>query len=547
MQSSRRSLGPAVLAAAALATVPLLAAPRPAAAATTFIVTTATDPGTGTACPATVSAPCSLRAAITAANASTGAVLITFGVPGPFDVHVGTLMVNGGETLTIKGAADGSTAIDGGNAVRVLAVAQVTSMSCPTTTTALTLDHITVQNGHETTTTPGMDDGFGGGVDVNCGDKLAVVDSTFSNNSAQRGGGAINDNTASAVSVLRSTFTGNSSGSSATDGGGAIEVSTAAALTVVDSTFIANTTAFDGGAIFGVSGAAVTLVNDTITGNTAPSGMAGGIATAINGSTTATNTIVSGNAATNCGGTVTDSGHNAERGTSCGFSSHAINTDPLLGTLQANGGPTRTMALQPGSPAIDAGDDTACAAATTASPAGAGGLDQRGATRPQGAHCDVGAYEVVATTTALAAPSTATPGSSITLTATVTPGQALPGQPAGTVTFLDGTTVLGTGALGGGTPDTVAFTTTAPAAGAHTLTARYAATALFLGSTSAPVALTVTAPPTPTPNPTPAGGVAPIGTPNAGATPPAGGATALLGGGVVVGAVALVGRRRRRM
>ena len=46
------------------------------------------------------------------------------------------------------------------------------------------------------------------------------------------------------------------------------------------------------------------------------------------------------------------------------------------------------MALLPGSPAIDAGDDTLCADAATVN-----GLDQRGVVRPQGSHCDIGAFE----------------------------------------------------------------------------------------------------------------------------------------------------------
>ena len=65
-----------------------------------------------------------------------------------------------------------------------------------------------------------------------------------------------------------------------------------------------------------------------------------------------------------------------------------LDIDPLLGTLQVNGGFTRTMALGSASPAIDAGDNAAC-------PAG----DQRGIRRPMdGNHdgikvCDIGAYE----------------------------------------------------------------------------------------------------------------------------------------------------------
>ena len=59
----------------------------------------------------------------------------------------------------------------------------------------------------------------------------------------------------------------------------------------------------------------------------------------------------------------------------------------MLGPMQNNGGPTETMALGPGSAAIDAADDAICAAAPVNS------LDQRGVARPQGLHCDIGAVE----------------------------------------------------------------------------------------------------------------------------------------------------------
>jgi len=57
-------------------------------------------------------------------------------------------------------------------------------------------------------------------------------------------------------------------------------------------------------------------------------------------------------------------------------------TDPKLGPLANNGGPTLTMALLPGSPAIDAGN-TSVASAT----------DQRGFPRPAGLAADIGAFE----------------------------------------------------------------------------------------------------------------------------------------------------------
>jgi hypothetical protein len=59
------------------------------------------------------------------------------------------------------------------------------------------------------------------------------------------------------------------------------------------------------------------------------------------------------------------------------------NTNPRLGPLTDNGGPTLTHALLPGSPAINAGD---CSGGTIS-------RDQRGVTRPLGSACDIGAYE----------------------------------------------------------------------------------------------------------------------------------------------------------
>jgi hypothetical protein len=56
---------------------------------------------------------------------------------------------------------------------------------------------------------------------------------------------------------------------------------------------------------------------------------------------------------------------------------------PKLGPLQANGGPTQTMAIAAASPAFDAIPPAACAVA----------FDQRGTPRPQGAKCDIGAFE----------------------------------------------------------------------------------------------------------------------------------------------------------
>jgi hypothetical protein len=99
-----------------------------------------------------------------------------------------------------------------------------------------------------------------------------------------------------------------------------------------------------------------------------------------------------GGTSANCSGTsITDQGNNlAFPGTTCGFSlASDRRADPKLGPLATNGGRTQTMALLPGSPAIDAGDDATCNAAPVS------GVDQRGVNRftSAGAHCDMGAFE----------------------------------------------------------------------------------------------------------------------------------------------------------
>ena len=105
------------------------------------------------------------------------------------------------------------------------------------------------------------------------------------------------------------------------------------------------------------------------------------------------NTIVAENSATisagteDCWGSYTSEGHNLT-GTGTGCPADGIGdlttSDPWLGPLANNGGDTETHELLFGSPAIDAGDNDNCLAA-----------DQRGVSRPQGAACDIGAFEFV--------------------------------------------------------------------------------------------------------------------------------------------------------
>ena len=128
-----------------------------------------------------------------------------------------------------------------------------------------------------------------------------------------------------------------------------------------------------------------------------------------------------------------------------------LHVNPLLGTLQANGGPTQTMALMPGSPALDAGD-----------PAQLGVPDQRGVVRTGGVN--IGAYQASASAFLLTAPAKVTAGVPFDLTVTaVDPfGQLALGY-RGTVTFS--TTDPDPGVV---LP--ADYTFTADDAGVHTLT-----------------------------------------------------------------------------
>ena len=92
---------------------------------------------------------------------------------------------------------------------------------------------------------------------------------------------------------------------------------------------------------------------------------------------------------------MTSNGYNLSSDSTCSFSGPGDmnNTDPMLGALGNNGGPTQTIPLLAGSPAIDAGNPSGCIDSN-------GHLlttDQRGYPRPDKEDktgCDMGAYEV---------------------------------------------------------------------------------------------------------------------------------------------------------
>jgi hypothetical protein len=218
---------------------------------------------------------------------------------------------------------------------------------------------------------------------------MTISDTTVSGNTPS---GIGNDGT---LMVTGSTVTDNT----ASNGGGIIDF-LFGVLTITNTTIAGNTASSSGGGVYagGVT-TTVTLDYDTISGNAA-SVSGGGIF--ISGTTPALlqSTILAGQTAGgNCSGLVSDGGYNLEDGTSCGFSaanSSLSNTDPLLDPsgLQSNGGATKTIALEAGSSAIDAIPTGTNGCGTTIT------TDQRGITRPQGSHCDIGAYEAAQATPA---------------------------------------------------------------------------------------------------------------------------------------------------
>jgi hypothetical protein len=241
-------------------------------------------------------------------------------------------------------------------------------------------------------------DADGGGISNRSGGTVTITNSTFTSNSAggRDGGGIANRGT---LSVTNSTFAWNS----ADYGGGGI--ANRGTLSVTNSTFANNrATTGGGGGISTIDGGTLMISNSTLSGNRANYG--GGIANAPypgggidnNGTIAATNNIFSGNSADdsmndgNCYGRVTDAGHNIADDGSCGFSGTSLaNTNPLLDSagLANNGGSTQTIAIEPNSPAVNAGDESVCAAPPV------NNLDQRGFVRPgTGAtRCSIGAYE----------------------------------------------------------------------------------------------------------------------------------------------------------
>jgi CSLREA domain-containing protein len=244
----------------------------------------------------------------------------------------------------------------------------------------------------------------GGGID-NFGGTLILQRVTVFNNQAPRGGGIFNG---SSLTIANSLFESNTARNF---GGGAIY--NANSIVIQTSLFLDNTANLNGGGLDNSANAV--LQNVTFSGNfagvdpdtgdglggaifndgnletsflTIVNNTGGGIA---NGGEARLNSVLlANNTQANCFGNMISEGYNLEKTNTCGFTqvTDQPNTIPLLESLADNGGRTFTVALQVGSPAVDAGDPASCPA-----------TDQRGSLRPADgdgdgeARCDVGAFE----------------------------------------------------------------------------------------------------------------------------------------------------------
>ncbi|MPZ22276.1 MAG: CSLREA domain-containing protein, partial [Dehalococcoidia bacterium] len=367
----------------------------PASADITITVNSTADSNDATAQTACEdgTAGCTLRAAISLANAEPGDDTINV-EPGTYTLALagagedgnatGDLDITGG--LAINGSTTGDVIIDGNALDRVLHI----ECACD-----VALNDLAVQGGLISGDT-------GGGV-LSLADTLTLNRVTVRDNAVTQSshGGGIMNVVGSSIVLNDSTVEDNSvtSVSNLTLGGGLASQGTVEAN---NSTFSGNSSDNVGG---GLSVGDATLNNVTVTDNSAAE--AGGIVVEAFGSATLTlrNTLVAGQAAgEDCGligplgATIVSAGHNLDSDGSCDLDATGDlpDGDADIEALASNGGPTQTHALGPDSDAIDAGNP--------ATP-GSGGdsclaADQRGIARPQDGDgnatsiCDIGAFEL---------------------------------------------------------------------------------------------------------------------------------------------------------
>ncbi len=316
--------------------------------------------------------------------------------------------IQSGAGLTISGVTitGGSTAADGGG-LRNLGTLNATG--------------IVVSNNFSAVTTGGEIDGaFGGGIYSGPGTTAAIRDSELIGNTANRSGGGIYVDTGATVTIANSTIANNVAVRE--DGGGIANEGTA---TVTNSTFSGNSASRHGGGSY--NNGATTVRNTTITNNIANAdvqlgGDGGGAYNNAGtiGALTFRNSIIAGNQdlvtpdipgfqgifpdlsarvantiAGNSSNLISSrAGINGSTTIGTVGQSDIVTVNIGLAALGSYGGATRTHLLLPTSPAVEAADDTICAAAPV------GNVDQRGLARPADGDgnttpiCDIGSVEI---------------------------------------------------------------------------------------------------------------------------------------------------------
>ena len=409
-----------LLAAAGLPLVARASEPTPRFTVNSTVDAPDRQVGDGRCAAAMDRSPCTLRAAIQEADFATSRTTLVsvpagryrLAIPPTADVVGSAAAVDGSvgdlditSRVTVVGAGAGRTVVDGAGLDRVFAVGNAgTARISDLTVTGgdpsnrgtsqgialggavlnggkLTLDRVALVGNRA--------DG-GGGLFSVPGTSPTVRDSLIANNVAYSGGGLRLD---AGATIINTTITGNRLLPLPPNS----QALPARPFPTTFSIAVSEGTGWGGG-IDNRGGDDVVILNSTITGNHAIRG-GGGIAAGQGyapvsdkvalGTMTLQNTIVAGNTSESgeAGCHVKDQvirslGHNLSSDGTCFLtaSGDKPRTDPRLGKLAANGGPTWTQALLPGSPAI--GGATACP-----------DHDQRGVARPRGKRCDIGAYE----------------------------------------------------------------------------------------------------------------------------------------------------------
>jgi uncharacterized delta-60 repeat protein len=425
----------------------------------------------------------SLRDAINLANAEGGDQTITFApsVDGQMIALNGNALVINDDlaTLAIQGPGAGLLTINGENDTNVFTVNQ----GC-----GALIENLTITGGGTSTSS-----GFSGGV-YNYFGNTTISGCVIANNPAggvSNIGGRIGN-----LFISNSTISGNTTSG---NGGG---IANYASLGITDSTISGNF-AVSGAGIY--NGFSTSVTNCTIAGNVA-SDVGGGIANYYDGPRTTftiTDSTISNNTAESGGGIESTSSTVDLEGTivaddnggdllgsfigtynligdgSGGLSESDRNIlptgsettiSPLLAPLGNYGGPTETMALLPGSPALDAG--STFDGITT---------DQRGINRPEGGAPDIGAFEsqgfiVTATSGSGQSAPTNSPFSDLFVSVTANDtGLTAADLAGGIITFTDPTSgasaVLGTAAPLSALGDTSVTATANGSAGSYTVIA----------------------------------------------------------------------------